>query len=154
MAKKHKTTSSYLATNNKVRYNYAIGETFDAGMELTGTEIKSVRAGQITIADGFVQVRNGEAWLDNVNIAPFAQGNQFNHEPLRSRRLLLHKREIQAIEKATANAGVTAIPLKVYIKHGFAKILIGIGTGKRQYDKRETIKKRDQERDLRRKFKR
>lgn len=154
MAKKHKTTSSYLATNNKARYNYAIGETFDAGMELTGTEIKSVRAGQITIADGFVQVRNGEAWLDNVNIAPFAQGNQFNHEPLRSRRLLLHKREIQAIEKATANAGVTAIPLKVYIKHGFAKILIGIGTGKRQYDKRETIKKRDQERDLRRKFKR
>lgn len=154
MAKKHKTTSSYLATNNKARYNYAIGETFDAGMELTGTEIKSVRAGQITIADGFVQVRNDEAWLDNVNIAPFAQGNQFNHEPLRSRRLLLHKREIQAIEKATANAGVTAIPLKVYIKHGFAKILIGIGTGKRQYDKRETIKKRDQERDLRRKFKR
>ncbi|KRN74823.1 smpB protein [Weissella kandleri] len=154
MAKKHKTTSSYLATNNKARYNYAIGETFDAGMELTGTEIKSVRAGQITIADGFVQVRNGEAWLDNVNIAPFAQGNQFNHEPLRSRRLLLHKREIQAIEKATANAGVTAVPLKVYIKHGFAKILIGIGTGKRQYDKRETIKKRDQERDLRRKFKR
>lgn len=154
MAKKHKTTSSYLATNNKARYNYAIGETFDAGMELTGTEIKSVRAGQITIADGFVQVRNGEAWLDNVNIAPFAQGNQFNHEPLRSRRLLLHKREIQAIEKATANSGVTAVPLKVYIKHGFAKILIGIGTGKRQYDKRETIKKRDQERDLRRKFKR
>lgn len=154
MAKKHKTTSSYLATNNKARYNYAIGETFDAGMELTGTEIKSVRAGQITIADGFVQVRNGEAWLDNVNIAPFAQGNQFNHEPLRSRRLLLRKREIQAIEKATANAGVTAVPLKVYIKHGFAKILIGIGTGKRQYDKRETIKKRDQERDLRRKFKR
>lgn len=154
MAKKHKTTSSYLATNNKARYNYAIGETFDAGMELTGTEIKSVRAGQITIADGFVQVRNGEVWLDNVNIAPFAQGNQFNHEPLRSRRLLLHKREIQAIEKATTNAGVTAIPLKVYIKHGFAKILIGIGTGKRQYDKRETIKKRDQERDLRRKFKR
>lgn len=154
MAKKHKTTSSYLATNNKARYNYAIGETFDAGMELAGTEIKSVRAGQITIADGFVQVRNGEAWLDNVNIAPFAQGNQFNHEPLRSRRLLLHKREIQAIEKATANAGVTAVPLKVYIKHGFAKILIGIGTGKRQYDKRETIKKRDQERDLRRKFKR
>ncbi len=92
MAKK-KVQNDALATNNKARYNYAIGETFEAGIELTGTEIKSVRASQITIAEGFIQVRHGQAWLDNVNIAIFEQGNQFNHEPLRSRRLLLHKKE-------------------------------------------------------------
>ncbi|AEJ23860.1 SsrA-binding protein SmpB [Weissella koreensis] len=153
MAKSKKTTQQYLATNNKARYNYAIGATYDAGMALTGTEIKSVRAGQITIADGFVQIRHGEAWLDNVNIAPYAQGNQFNHEPLRPRRLLLHKREIQQLERSSSEAGVTIVPLKVYINHGFAKVLIGVGTGKRRFDKRETIKRRDQDRDLQRKFK-
>ncbi|MDR3241173.1 MAG: SsrA-binding protein SmpB [Lactobacillaceae bacterium] len=154
MAKKQKKTNDALATNNKARYNYAIGETFEAGIELTGTEIKSVRAGQISIADGFIQVRNGQAWLDNVNIALFAQGNQFNHEPLRTRRLLLHKNEITKLGKESSVAGVTIVPLKVYLKHGFAKVLLGIGTGKHSYDKRETIKKRDQERELRRSVKR
>jgi len=154
MAKKQKKTNDALATNNKARYNYAIGETFEAGIELTGTEIKSVRAGQISIADGFIQIRNGQAWLDNVNIAPFAQGNQFNHEPLRTRRLLLHKNEITKLGKESSVAGVTIVPLKVYLKHGFAKVLLGIGTGKHSYDKRETIKKRDQERELRRSVKR
>ncbi|MCM0583022.1 SsrA-binding protein SmpB [Weissella diestrammenae] len=154
MVKKKQAGPGVLATNNKARYNYAIGETFEAGLALTGTEIKSVRAGQITIADGFVQIRNGEAWLDNVNIAWFPQGNQFNHEPLRSRRLLLHQSEITRLAKASSVAGVTIVPLKVYIKRGFAKVLIGLGTGKHSYDKRETIKKRDQERELRRSVKR
>ncbi|AOT56884.1 SsrA-binding protein SmpB [Weissella soli] len=153
MAKK-KVQNDALATNNKARYNYAIGETFEAGIELTGTEIKSVRASQITIAEGFIQVRHGQAWLDNVNIAIFEQGNQFNHEPLRSRRLLLHKKEIAKLAAESAQAGKTIVPLKVYLKHGFAKVLIGVGTGKHTYDKRETIKKRDQERDLRRALKR
>ncbi|TYC47954.1 SsrA-binding protein SmpB [Weissella muntiaci] len=148
--KKKKQDQNYLATNNKARYNYAIAETFEAGMELTGTEIKSVRASQINIADGFVQVRNGQAWLDNVHISPFAQGNQFNHDPLRSRRLLLHKTEIKKLAELSAQQGKTIVPLKVYLKRGFAKILIGIGSGKHTYDKRETIKRRDQERDLRR----
>ncbi|GAK31452.1 SsrA-binding protein [Weissella oryzae SG25] len=150
MAKKKAHDNNYLATNNKARYNYAIGETFEAGIELTGTEIKSVRASQINIADGFVQIRNGQAWLDNVHISLFAQGNQFNHEPLRSRRLLLHKQEIKKLADQSAQAGKTILPLKVYLKRGFAKVLIGVGTGKHSFDKRETIKRRDQERDLRR----
>lgn len=150
MAKKKAHDNNYLATNNKARYSYAIGETFEAGIELTGTEIKSVRASQINIADGFVQIRNGQAWLDNVHISLFTQGNQFNHEPLRSRRLLLHKQEIKKLAEQSAQAGKTILPLKVYLKRGFAKVLIGVGTGKHSFDKRETIKRRDQERDLRR----
>lgn len=147
---KQKKFDNVLASNNKARYNYTIGETFEAGLELTGTEIKSVRASQINIADGFVQVRDGQAWLENVHINPFAQGNRFNHEPLRSRRLLLHKKEIQKLGAIAAQQGKTIVPLRVYLKHGFAKVLIGVGTGKHSYDKRETIKRRDQERDLRR----
>lgn len=148
--KKKPAQDNALATNNKARYNYSIGETYEAGISLTGTEIKSVRKGQITIADGFVQVRDGQAWLDNVHIAPFEQGNRFNHDPLRSRRLLLHKKEIKALGDATAQQGKTIVPLRVYLKHGFAKVLIGVATGKHAYDKRDTIKKRDQERELRR----
>lgn len=153
MAKKKRRTNDALATNNKARYNYAIAETYEAGIELTGTEIKSVRASKITIGDGFVQVRNGQAWLDNVHISPFEQGNRFNHDPLRSRRLLLHKKEIDALQAAVAQQGKTIVPLRVYLKHGFAKVLIGVATGKHSYDKRETIKKRDQDRDLHRTMK-
>ena len=112
-----------------------------------------MRASKITIADGFIQIRDGQAWLDNVHISPFEQGNRFNHEPLRSRRLLLHKKEIKALGEATAQQGKTIVPLRVYLKHGFAKVLIGVATGKHNYDKRETIKKRDQDRDLRRSLK-
>ncbi|KAA8435101.1 SsrA-binding protein SmpB [Weissella sagaensis] len=153
MAKKKRRTNDALATNNKARYNYAIAETYEAGIELTGTEIKSVRASKITIGDGFVQVRNGQAWLDNVHISPFEQGNRFNHDPLRSRRLLLHKKEIDTLQAAVAQQGKTIVPLRVYLKHGFAKVLIGVATGKHNYDKRETIKKRDQDRDLHRTMK-
>ncbi|MDR3190037.1 MAG: SsrA-binding protein SmpB [Lactobacillaceae bacterium] len=153
MAKK-KIQNDALATNNKARYNYVIGDTYEAGIELTGTEIKSVRASQITIAEGFVHVKNGQAWLDNVNIAHFAEGNQFNHEQLRSRRLLLHKKEIAKLAVEAAQAGKTIVPLRVYLKHGFAKVLIGVGTGKHEYDKRETIKRRDQDRQMRRAIKR
>lgn len=154
MPKKKKVVNDALATNRKARHDYNIGETMEAGLELTGTEIKSIRAGRITIADGFVQIRNGQAWLDNVNISPFEQGNQFNHEPLRSRRLLLHKQQIRQLEAEVSQKGKTIIPLKVYIKRGFAKVLIGVATGKHNYDKRETLKLRDQERDLQRALKR
>ena len=95
MAKKKRRADGALATNNKARYNYAIAETYEAGLELTGTEIKSVRASKITIGDGFIQIRDGQAWLDNVHISPFEQGNRFNHDPLRSRRLLLHKKKLK-----------------------------------------------------------
>ncbi|GEP75316.1 SsrA-binding protein SmpB [Weissella thailandensis] len=154
MAKKKRRTDGALATNNKARYNYAIAETYEAGLELTGTEIKSVRASKITIGDGFIQIRDGQAWLDNVHISPFEQGNRFNHDPLRSRRLLLHKKEIKSLQVAVAQQGKTIVPLKVYLKRGFAKVLIGVATGKRNYDKRETIKKRDQDRELHRTLKR
>lgn len=154
MPKKKKVVNDALATNRKAHHDYNIGETMEAGIELTGTEIKSIRAGRITIADGFVQIRQNQAWLENVNISPFEQGNQFNHEPLRSRRLLLHKQQINQLAEAVSQKGKTVIPLKVYIKRGFAKVLIGIATGKHNYDKRETLKRRDQERDLQRAMKR
>ncbi|MDR0899246.1 MAG: SsrA-binding protein SmpB [Lactobacillaceae bacterium] len=150
MAKKKVLDDNLLANNRKAGFNYAIGETFEAGIKLTGTEIKSVRMGQINISEGYVVIRNGEAWLDNVNISEYKQGNQFNVDPNRRRKLLLHKREIGTLQEADEQKGKAIVPLKVYLKHGFAKVLIGIGTGKKLYDKRETIKQRDQEREINR----
>ncbi|MBN7276792.1 SsrA-binding protein SmpB [Lactobacillus acetotolerans] len=142
-----------VAQNKKACHDYFIKETLEAGIALTGTEIKSVRARRINLRDGYVQIINGSAFLENVHISEYKEGNRYNHEPLRSRRLLLHKKEIRRLTKAQAERGIAIIPLKVYIKHGFAKVLIGMGQGKKQYDKRRTIKKRDQERELRRKYK-
>lgn len=141
-----------LAQNRKARHDYFIKETLEVGIALTGTEIKSVRARRITLKDGYVQIINGSAFLENVHISEYKQGNRYNHDPLRSRRLLLHKNEIRRLAKAAEERGITIIPLKVYLKHGFAKVLIGVAQGKKQYDKRETIKKRDQEREIRRKY--
>lgn len=152
-AKKSKTDQNVLAQNRKARFNYAISDTFEAGISLTGTEIKSVRAGQITIGDGFVTFHDGRALLTNVHIAPYENGNQFNVDPLRTRQLLLHRRQIQSLQQTALEKGVSIVPLKVYLKHGFAKVLIGIGRGKRQFDKRQDLKKRDQERELQRRFK-
>ncbi|RVU69954.1 MULTISPECIES: SsrA-binding protein SmpB [Lactobacillus] len=142
-----------IAQNKKARHDYFIKDTFEAGIALTGTEIKSIRARRISLRDGYVQIINGSAFLENVHISEYKQGNRYNHDPLRSRRLLLHKKEIRRLAKAQEERGVTIVPLKVYLKHGFAKILIGVGQGKKEYDKRETIKKRDQDRELRRKYK-
>ena len=139
-----------MAQNKKARHDYSISDTYEAGTALTGTEIKSVRERRVTLKDGFVQIRNGEAFLMNVHISEYLQGNQFNHDPLRSRKLLLHKKEIKRLTEAVKDKGVTVVPLKVYLKHGFAKVLIGVATGKREYDKRETIKKRDQKRQIER----
>ena len=137
-----------LAQNRKASHDYYILSTIEAGVSLTGTEIKSARAARINLKDGFAQIRNGEAWLMNVHISPYDQGNQFNHDPLRNRKLLLHKKEILKLEQETSKKGITLVPLKVYIKHGFAKVLIGVAQGKRDYDKRESIKRRDQEREI------
>src|SRR5699024_12732650 len=115
-------------------------ESYDAGMSLTGTEIKSVRASRINLKDGFAQVKNGEVWLMNVHISLYDQGNIFNHDPSRNRTLLLHKKEIKHLSEETQKQGITIVPLKVYIKKGFAIVLIGIAQGKQYYDKRETIK--------------
>ena len=151
MMKKHHTkAANEVANNRKARHDYNILDTYEAGISLTGTEIKSVRASKINIKDGFVQPHNGELWLENVNISVYDQGNQFNRDPLRNRKLLLHKKEIRKISSTVQEKGITVIPLKVYLKHGFAKVLIGVAEGKRKYDKRETIKKRDQEREIQR----
>lgn len=150
---KQKQHSRPLAQNRKASHDYYILDTVEAGVSLTGTEIKSVRAARINLKDGFAQIRNGEAWLQNVHISPYDQGNQFNHDPLRNRKLLLHKKEIMRLEQETSKKGVTLVPLKVYIKHGFAKVLIGIAQGKHDYDKRESIKRRDQEREIQRTLK-
>ncbi|CAI3519287.1 SsrA-binding protein SmpB [Enterococcus cecorum] len=139
-----------IAQNKKARHDYHILETFEAGMVLQGTEIKSIRNSRINLKDGFVRVRNGEVFLVNVHISPYEQGNIFNHDPLRTRKLLLHKRQIRQLEAESKNVGITIVPLKVYIKDGYAKVLIGLAKGKKEYDKRESIKQKDQERQIRR----
>ncbi|RMC40647.1 MULTISPECIES: SsrA-binding protein SmpB [unclassified Lactobacillus] len=150
---KNEKNENLVAQNKKAHHDYFVKETFEAGIALTGTEIKSVRARRINLRDGYVQIINGSAFLENVHISEYKQGNRYNHEPLRSRRLLLHKKELLRLAKAQAERGIAIIPLKVYIKHGFAKVLLGVGQGKKKYDKRETIKKRDQEREIRRQYK-
>ena len=153
MAKKPQVKDQALAQNKKARHDYSILSTMEAGIALTGTEIKSVRERRITLRDGIVQIRHGEAILMNVQISEYLQGNQFNHDPLRNRKLLLHKKEIQKLQEASQNKGITIVPLKVYLKHGFAKVLIGVAKGKHEYDKRETLKKRDQQREIERALK-
>jgi SsrA-binding protein len=148
MAKKPKANDSALAQNKKARHDYSILSTMEAGMVLTGTEIKSIRDRRITLRDGYVQIRHGEAILMNVQINEYMQGNQFNHDPFRNRKLLLHKKEILKLQEETKNKGITIVPLKMYLKNGFAKVLIGVAKGKHEYDKRESLKKRDQQREI------
>ena len=141
-----------IAQNKKASHDYFIKETLEAGIALTGTEIKSIRARRINLRDGYVKIINGSAFLENVHISEYKEGNRYNHDPLRSLRLLLHKKEIARLAGIQAQQGMAIIPLKVYLKHGFAKVLIGVGQGKKQYDKRQTIKKRDQDREIHRKY--
>lgn len=153
MAKKSSPKDKPLAQNKKAGHDYHILDTIEAGIVLTGTEIKSIRAARINLKDGFAQIKNDEAWLMNVHISLYDQGNQFNHDPLRNRKLLLHKKQINQLAGEISKKGVTLVPLKVYIKNGFAKVLLGLAQGKHDYDKRESIKKRDQEREIRRTLK-
>lgn len=137
-----------VATNRKAKFEYFILETFEAGIVLKGTEIKSVRAGQISLADAYVQINDGkEAWLMNAHIAPYDPANRYNHDPLRPRKLLLNKREIRNIWNSIRLKGMTIIPTKVYLSHGLAKVEIGIAKGKKLYDKREAIARRDADRE-------
>ena len=139
-----------VAQNKKARHEYSIVDTSEAGIVLTGTEIKSVRAARIQLKDGYAQIKNGEAWLINVHIAPFEQGNIWNQDPDRTRKLLLKKKQITKLQNDLKGTGMTLVPLKVYLKNGFAKVLLGIVKGKHDYDKRESIKRREQERDIKR----
>ena len=139
-----------VAQNKKARHDYSIVDTIEAGIVLTGTEFKSVRAARIQLKDGYAQIKNGEAWLINVHIAPFEQGNIWNQDPDRTRKLLLKKKQITKLQNDLKGTGMTLVPLKVYLKNGFAKVLLGIVKGKHDYDKRESIKRREQERDIKR----
>ncbi|MCM8525248.1 MAG: SsrA-binding protein SmpB [Lentisphaeraceae bacterium] len=133
-----------LVTNRKARHDFHIVENFEAGIVLQGTEVKSCRARQISLQEGFIAIENGEVWLQNVHIAPYEQGNQFNHPPLRKRKLLLHKREIARLNKQVDQKGMTLIPLSVYLKKGKVKVQVGLCKGKDRADKRESIKKREE----------
>ena len=140
-----------LATNRKASFEYFLQEKFEAGIALQGTEIKSIRAGQISLAESYVDIEDGRnAWLLEAHIAPYEQGNRFNHDPRRKRRLLLHKKEIRDLWNAIRQKGMTIVPTRVYLKGGRAKIEIAIARGKKAYDKRATIAKRDQAREAER----
>lgn len=150
---KQKHQNPTIAQNRKASHNYSILETVEAGIVLKGTEIKSIRRGQISLADGFAGFRGDELWLYNVHIAAFKEGNQFNHDPLRTRKLLLKRQELNRLIGFSNEPGHALIPLKVYIKNGVAKVLIGLGKGKKKYDKRESLKQKDQKRDIQRALK-
>jgi SsrA-binding protein len=140
-----------LAQNKKASHDYFIEDTYEAGMVLSGTEIKSLRTGRATIGDAFATIRDGEMFLHNMHISPFEQGNRHNPvDPTRARKLLLHKVQIHKMLGLVKRDGYTLVPLRVYIKNGYAKCLIGIGKGKKQFDKRESDAKRDSQRDIQR----
>ncbi|BAB07271.1 small protein B [Halalkalibacterium halodurans C-125] len=147
------TEGKVIAQNKKARHDYFIEETFEAGMVLQGTEIKSIRAGRANLKDSFARVSNGEVYLHNCHISEYEQGNRYNHEPTRARKLLLHKKQIDTLIGQTQQKGYTIVPLKIYIKNGFAKCLIGLGKGKKTFDKRETLRRRDAKREVERALK-
>ena len=137
-----------IAQNRKAHFNYFLSEFTECGIALKGTEIKSLRKGACSIGDAYVVIRNGEAELINMHINPYEQGNIFNHDPLRNRKLLLHKKEIKWLDQQVNRGGFTIVPTKVYFKQGKAKVEIALAKGKHDYDKRETIKQRDIGREL------
>ena len=139
-----------VAVNRRARHQFAIEETVEAGLALTGTEIKSIRAGRVNLAEAYARIERGEAWLIGAHIAPYEQGNRNNHEPTRTRKLLLHRDQISELIGRTQAKGFTLVPLKLYIRNGMAKLELGIGRGKKAFDKRRTIAERDARRDLER----
>ncbi|MCS7459214.1 SsrA-binding protein SmpB [Paenibacillus doosanensis] len=146
-----KADGKLLAQNKKASHDYFIEDTYECGMVLTGTEIKSLRLGRANIGDAFATIRNGEAFIHNVHISPFEQGNRHNPtDPTRTRKLLLKKAEIRKLLGQAKQEGYTLVPLKIYVRNGYAKLLIGLGRGKKQYDKRESAAKRDAQRDIQR----
>ncbi|TCS78981.1 SsrA-binding protein SmpB [Pectinatus cerevisiiphilus] len=134
--------------NRKARHDYFIHETFEAGLALVGTEVKSLRAGRANLKDSFAFIRNGEAVLENVHISPYEHGNIFNHDPLRTRKLLLHKAEITRLFSKTKEKGLTLIPLKIYFARGKAKVELALASGKKNYDKRQAIAEKTAKREI------
>ncbi|HEY3407396.1 MAG TPA: SsrA-binding protein SmpB [Propionicimonas sp.] len=139
-----------VAQNRKARHDYHLGDHFEAGMVLTGTEVKSLRLGRASLADAFATVDDGEVWLRNAHIPEYTFGTWTNHATRRNRKLLLHKKEIAKLDRETASSGKTIVPLAIYFSDGYAKVELAVGTGKKDWDKRQTIAARDADRDLQR----
>ncbi|MGZ8562150.1 MAG: SsrA-binding protein SmpB [Candidatus Limnocylindria bacterium] len=139
-----------VAVNRRARHEYAVDETLEAGLVLSGTEIKSIRAGRVNLAEAYARIEHGEAWLIGAHIAPYEQGNRNNHEPTRTRKLLMHRDQIAELIGRTQAKGYTLVPLRLYIRNGMAKLEIGVARGKKAYDKRRTIAERDMRRELER----
>jgi len=148
MAKDAPGEHSLIARNKRARHDYSILDTWEAGLALTGTEVKSLRAGKATMSDAYGIVHEGEVFLLNLHIAPYEQGNQFNHEPTRTRKLLLHRREIRRLIGAVERQGLTLVPLDLYFKRGKAKVTLALGKGKKLHDKRADERRRDDEREM------
>ena len=146
-------TDHTIAVNRRARFEYAIEDTFEAGLVLTGTEIKSIRAGKVNLAEAYARIEHGEAWLIGAHIAPYDQGNRNNHEPRRTRKLLLHRTQIAELTGLTQQKGLTLVPLRLYLRGGRAKLELGIARGKKAHDKRRSIAERDMRRELARETK-
>jgi len=142
-----------VSSNKKARHDFFIDEVYEAGIELTGTEIKSIRAGEINLKDSYAKVKDGEVFVYSMHISPYAQGNRYNQDPMRPKKLLLHKKEIRKLDQALSQDGLTLVPLDVYLIKGKAKLSLAVARGKKLYDKREDIAKRDAKRDIDRKMK-
>jgi SsrA-binding protein len=142
-----------VCVNRQARHNYFIDETYEAGLVLLGSEVKSLRDGKANLTDSYARVQKGEAFLLNAHISPYAGANQFNHEPRRTRKLLLHEREIERLTGKTKERGFTLIPLKIYFKNGRAKVEVALARGKKLYDKRETLRRKVAEREVERSLK-
>jgi len=149
-----RSTFREVATNRRAYHDYFVDEKYEAGMELLGTEVKSLRGGRCNLRDGYVRISGNEAWLENVHISPYPQGNLQNHEPMRQRKLLLHRQEIASLIGKVRQKGYTLIPLKVYFLRNRAKIEIGLCRGKRQFDKREALAEADAKREMARALRR
>ncbi len=152
MTVQEETDGKVVTTNRKARHEYMVLDTFEAGIVLTGTEVKSLRQGNANLSDGYAEVRNGEVWLLGMHVSPYDQGSYANVDPLRQRKLLLHRKEIRKLQGRVQEKGLTLVPLKVYFKHNIAKVQLGLCRGKKAYDKRHDIAKREAERDLRRTY--
>ncbi len=148
MTAKEKSAEKIIAQNKTARLHYFIDETYEAGIILVGTEVKSLREGRANLKDSYAMVREGEVFLHELHISPYTHGNRNNHDPLRVRKLLLHNREIKRLYGKSRERGLSIVPLKLYFKRGKVKVEIGVGHGKKLYDKREELKKRDDRRDM------
>jgi SsrA-binding protein len=136
------------ASNRRARHDYEILETYEAGIELTGSEVKSLRGGRASLSESYARIQNGEAWLEGTHIPPYEQGVKRGYDPIRPRKLLLHRREIERLFSQTRERGLALVPMRIYFSHGLAKLELGLGKGKREYEKRQSIAKRESEREM------